>query len=252
MHKQIILFSLLVSVSGMANAQSSEELFNQGNLQYENGRHDEAVNYYRAIVINGFESPEVWYNLGNAYYKLNLLGPAVLSYERAKRLSPQDESINYNLKAVNLLITDKITPLPENFIITGIRNILNSLTSEGLLRILITVYLASFLIYILTLFMSPGRPKRASYFTLGVLGFTFIVTAGITGVKIDSDINDKKAVVMVSEMSVSSAPEEIGEELFILHEGTAVEIIGGGDEWAQIKIADGKAGWVSTDMLEVI
>ena len=236
----------------MANAESSEELFHQGNLQYENGQYNEAVNNYSTIVNNGLESPEVWYNLGNAYYKLNLLGPAVLSYEKAKKLSPQDENINYNLKVVNLLITDKITPLPENFIITGIRNILNSLTSEGLLRILITVYLASILIYILTLFMSRGRPKRASYLILGVLGFTFIVTAVITGVKIDSDINDKRAVVMISEMSVSSAPEEIGEELFILHEGTTVEIIGGSDKWAQIKIVDGKAGWVHTNMLEII
>ena len=117
---------------------------------------------------------------------------------------------------------------------------------------MLTVYLASILIYILTLFMSPGRPKRVSYLLLGVLGFTFVVTAIITGVKIDNDSNNKRAVVMVSEMSVASAPEEIGEELFILHEGTAVEIIGGSDSWAQIKIVDGKAGWVLTEMLEVI
>lgn len=251
LNKMILSFLLLIISTG-ASAQSSAELFHNGNLQYEKGEYDKAADNYRSIVNSGVESPEVWYNLGNTYYKLNMLGPAVLSFERAKRLAPQDENINYNLKATNLLITDKITPLPENFLITGVRNILGSFTSAGLLRLLLTVYLASILIYIVTLFMSPGRGKRVSYVILGVLGFTFVVTTIITGVKIDNDLNNIRAVVMVSEMSVASAPEEIGEELFILHEGTAVEIIGGSESWAQIKITDGKAGWVPTEMLEVI
>ena len=252
MLNKMILYLLLVFISSEAGAQSPAELFHNGNLQYEKGEYDKAADNYRSIVNSGVESPEVWYNLGNSYYKLNMLGPTVLSYERAKRLAPQDESINYNLKAVNLLITDKITPLPENLLITGARNILGSLTAAVLMRFLLTVYLSSTLIYILTLFMSSGRPKRVSYLILGALGFSFVVTAVITGVKIDTDLNNKRAVVMVTEMSVASAPEEIGEELFILHEGTAVEIIGGSESWAQIKIVDGKAGWVPTEMLEVI
>ena len=242
---------LILSVS-TAYAQTETEYFLSGNRHYEIGEYEDAVRNYRSLLDAGYESPELWYNLGNAYYKLGRIGYSVLSYERAKKLEPADESILYNLSAANLLVKDKITPPPENFLIKGLRDIRDSVKTDSLISTLITLYIASTVIYSLTLFMPKGRLIRMSYYTLFLFGLIFISVSIMTAIKIEHELNNVRAVVMVREMSVSSAPEEIGEELFILHEGTRVEIIGGSQEWAQIRLLDGKAGWVPTEMIEVI
>ena len=242
---------LILPVSA-ADAQTKTEFFLKGNDHYEMGEYEDAVQNYRSLLDTGFESSELWYNLGNAYYKLGRIGYSVLSYERAKKLEPTDESILYNLSAADLLLKDKIIPPPENFIIKGLRDIRDSLKTDSLISTLITLYIASIVIYSLTLFMPKGRSIRMSYYTLFLIGLMFFFVSIMTGIKIKHDLNNIRAVVMVQEMSVSSAPEEIGEELFILHEGTRIEIIGGSQEWAQIRLSDGKAGWVPTEMIEVI
>ena len=242
---------LILSISA-AHAQTEIEFFLRGNGHYEVGEYEDAVKNYRSLLDSGYESSELWYNLGNAYYKLGRIGYSVLSYERAKKLEPSDESILYNLSAANLLVKDKIIPPPENFLIEGLRNLRDSVTTDSLISILITLYISSIVIYSLTLFMPKGRLIRMSYYALFLIGLIFFSVSIMTGIKIEHELNNIRAVVMVQEMSVSSAPEEIGEELFILHEGTRVEIIGGSQEWAQIRLSDGKAGWVPTEMIEVI
>jgi len=109
------------------------EFFLKGNGHYEMGEYEDAVRNYRSLLDTGFESPELWYNLGNAYYKLGRIGYSVLSYERAKKLEPSDESILYNLSAANLLLKDKIIPPPENFLIKGLRNLRDSLKTDSLI-----------------------------------------------------------------------------------------------------------------------
>ena len=244
--------TFLILFISTAYAQTELDFFLSGNRHYEMGEYEDAVKNYRSLLDIGYESPELWYNLGNAYYKLGRIGYSVLSYERAKKLEPADESILYNLSAANLLVKDKITPPPENFLIKGLRDVRDTLKTGSLISTLITLYIAAIVIYSLTLFMPKGRLIRISYYALFLIGLIFISVSIMTGIKIEYELNNISAVVMVQEMSVSSAPEEIGEELFILHEGTRVEIIGGSQEWAQIRLLDGKAGWVPTEMIEVI
>ena len=252
MKNLLYLLTLTLSVNPILSAQTKVDLFLQGNGQYESGDYEGAVRSYTDIVEMGFESPELWYNLGNSYYKLERLGYSVLAYERAKKLSPADESILYNLKAANLLLKDKVTAPQENFIIEFIRSIHNSARTDGVIKFLILLYLASIFIYTLTLFMANGRLKRTLNYSLISFGILFFFTSVFAGLKIESELNSSRAVVMVEEMSVSSAPEEIGEELFLLHEGTTVELLGGSDSWKQIRLIDGKAGWAPAEMLEVI
>ena len=252
MKNLLYLLTLTLLVNPVLSAQTKVDLFLQGNGQYESGDYEGAVRSYTDIVEMGFESPELWYNLGNSYYKLERLGYSVLAYERAKKLSPADESILYNLKAANLLLKDKVTAPRENFIIEFISSIHNSARTDGVIKLLIFLYLASIFIYTLTLFMANGRLKRTLNYSLVTFGILFFFTSVFAGLKIESELNSSRAVVMVEEMSVSSAPEEIGEELFLLHEGTTVELLGGSDSWKQIRLIDGKAGWAPAEMLEVI
>ena len=252
MKKLLYLIPTLLLVNSVLSAQTEVDLYLQGNGQYEAGEYEEAVKSYMDIVEMGLESPELWYNLGNSYYKLERFGYSILAFERAKKLSPGDESILYNLKAANLLLKDKVTAPPENLIIKFIRSITNSARTDGVIKFLILLYLASIFIYTLTLFMADGRPKRTLNYSLISFGILFFFTSVFAGLKIEYELNSSRAVVMVEEMSVSSAPEEIGEELFLLHEGTTVELIGGGDSWKQIRLIDGKTGWAPAEMLEVI
>ena len=252
MKKLLYLFISTLLVNTVLSAQTKVDLFLQGNGQYESGDYEGAVRSYSDIVEMGFESPELWYNLGNSYYKLERLGYSVLAYERAKKLSPGDESILYNLKAANLLLKDRVTAPQENLIIRFISSIHSSATTNGVIKFLILLYLASIFMYTLTLFMAEGRLKRTLNYSLVSFGILFFFFSVFAGLKIEYELNSSRAVVMVEEMSVSSAPEEIGEELFLLHEGTTVELIGGSDSWKHIRLIDGKAGWAPAEMLEVI
>ena len=252
MKKLLYLLPTLLLVNSVLSAQTEVDLYLQGNGQYEAGEYEEAVKSYMDIVEMGLESPELWYNLGNSYYKLERFGYSILAFERAKKLSPGDESILYNLKAANLLLKDKVTAPRENMIIRSFRSLRDLVSSDELIRFLIFLYLASIFIYALTLFMVHGKLRRALNYSLMVFGTLFFFTSVFGGLKIEHELSSTRAVVMVAEMSVSSAPEEIGEELFLLHEGTTVELIGGSDSWVQIRLIDGKAGWAPAEMLEVI
>ena len=252
MKKLLYLFSTLLLANSVLSAQTEIDLYLQGNGQYEAGEYEGAVKSYMDIVEMGLESPELWYNLGNSYYKLGRSGYSILAFERAKKLSPGDESILYNLKAANLLLKDKVTAPRENVIIRSFRSLRDLVSSDELIRFLIFLYLASIFIFALTLFMVDGKLRRVLNYSLMVFGTLFFFTSVFGGLKIEHELNSSRAVVMVKEMSVSSAPEEIGEELFLLHEGTTVELIGGSDSWVQIRLIDGKAGWAPAEMLEVI
>jgi len=252
MKNLLYLITLTLLVSTVLSAQTKVDLFLQGNGQYESGDYEAAVRSYTDIVEMGFESPGLWYNLGNSYYKLERLGYSILAYERAKKLLPGDESILYNLRAANLLLKDKVTAPQENLIIRFIRSVIDSATTDGVIEFIIFLYLASIFIYTLTLFMANRRLKRFLNYSLISFGIILFFTSVFAGLKIEYELKSSRAVVMVEEMSVSSAPEEIGEELFLLHEGTTVELIGGSDSWKQIRLIDGKAGWAPAEMLEVI
>ena len=246
------LITLILFVNTALFAQTEVDLFLQGNGQYESGDYEGAVRSYSDIVEMGLESPELWYNLGNSYYKLGSLGYSVLAYERAKKISPGDESILYNLKATNLLLKDKVSAPQENITIRPFRSIGDSMRTDGVIKFLIILYLASSFMYAITLFMSNGRIKSILNYSLITFGILFFFVSVFAGLKIENELSSSRAVVMVEEMSVSSAPEEIGEELFLLHEGTTVELIGGSESWVQIRLIDGKAGWAPAEMLEVI
>jgi len=252
MKKLLYLITTIFLVNTALSAQTEIDLFLQGNGQYESGDYEGAVSSYTDIVEMGLESPELWYNLGNSYYKLESLGYSVLAYERAKKLSPGDESILYNLKAAKLLLKDKVIAPQENIIIRSIGSMGDSVRTDGVIKFIIFLYLVSIFIYALTLFMANGRLKSTLNYSLVATGILFFFSSVFAGLKIEYELKSSWAVVMVEEMSVSSAPEEIGEELFLLHEGTTVELISGSNSWMQIRLIDGKSGWAPAEMLEII
>lgn len=228
-------------------------LFDEGNRLYQEGDFGSAAASYEAVLAGGFESAEVYYNLGNAHFRLGSVGLAVLNYERAARLNPRGEDIQANLALVGQMLQDRIEPLPR-FWVLSVVDWWMTLIPRGRLGPLVALcYLA---LGVATVLLVLGRPsgwravlRRAAYASLAatiLLGGTFL--ARETGLG-----QPEEAVVMRTEARVLSAPsEEGGLTVFTVHEGTRVRIDRRAEDWAEIVLADGKVGWLPLAALEII
>ncbi|HRH67712.1 MAG TPA: tetratricopeptide repeat protein, partial [Bacteroidia bacterium] len=111
----LLLAGMTSTFSSLSAADNASDLFHQGNIAYQKGDYITAVQLYSGLLKSGKVSSEVYYNLGNAYYKTDSIAKAILSYERAKKLNPDDEDVAVNLKIASLRVVDKIEPLPKIF-----------------------------------------------------------------------------------------------------------------------------------------
>ena len=232
---------------------AQDALFDEGNRLYQEGDFGGAAASYEAVLTGGFESAEVYYNLGNAHFRLGSVGLAVLNYERAARLNPRGEDIQANLALVGQMLQDRIEPLPR-FWVLSVVDWWMTLIPRGRLGPLVALcYLA---LGVTTVLLVLGRPRgwhsalrRAVYASLAatiLLGGTLL--ARETGLG-----QPEEAVVMASEARVLSAPsEEGGLTVFTVHEGTRVRIDRRAEDWAEIVLADGKVGWLPLAALEII
>lgn len=238
--------------AGLAPAPQ-ESLFAEGNRLYQEGDFAAAAASYGAVIEGGFESAEVYYNLGNAHFRLGETARAVLNYRRAARLDPGNDDIRANLALVGRRLQDRIEPLPRFWLLTAF-DWWTGLIPGGMLRALVAAcYLlvgASAVLIVLRRPAGLRTPlRRFAYGAAAVtvlLGATLIVRE--TGVG-----RPEEAVVMVREARVLSAPsEEGGLTVFTLHEGTTVRIDRRAGDWAEIVLADGKVGWLPLEALEVV
>lgn len=128
MKYRLLIIAFLIS--SLCFAQEAALQFEKANQLYRDGKHQDAVDMYGQVYSNGFESSDLHYNMGNAYFKLNNIPRSIISYERAKRLSPGDEDILYNLRLANLKVIDKIEPLPELFFVGWWNSLVNIMSSS--------------------------------------------------------------------------------------------------------------------------
>ena len=237
----------------VARDADQESLFAEGNRLYQEGDFAAAAASYGAVVESGFESAEVYYNLGNAHFRLGETARAVLNYERAARLDPANGDIRANLALVNQRLQDRIEPLPRFWLLSAF-DWWMGLIPGGLLQVLVAVgYLLLGASVVLIVLRRPAgwrAPLRRFAYCAAVatalLGATLLVRETGLG-------RPEEAVVMVGEARVLSAPsEEGGLTVFTLHEGTTVRIDRRAGDWVEIVLADGKVGWLPLEVLEVI
>jgi tetratricopeptide (TPR) repeat protein len=211
-----------------------------------------AAKIYEMVLKNGV-SPELYYNLGNAYYRMDNIPLAVLNYERALLLSPGDEDIRFNLQMARSKTIDKITPESEMFFVTWYHALVNLTSVDGwafmaLLALGLAVVLA--LVY---LFTSPIWLRKLGFFGAFGLLLVFIVANVFAYAQKQSFISRSGAIIMAPAATVKSTPAKQGTDLFILHEGTKVEITDGAmKQWKRIRVSDGKEGWIETSQIEII
>lgn len=225
-------------------AINPDSLILAANSKYNNGLYDSALSLYHEVINNGIESGELYYNIGNTYFKNNDIASAILYYEKAKRLLPNDDEIDYNLNIANSMIVDKIEKVPELFYHRWWNFFYNRLGADA--WTIFTLISFTFLIVTIGLFIiSKKRQNRKVSFYLGLLFLIITVTSfALASQKFNTGIEQNEAIVFTSSITVKSSPTQNAVDLFVIHEGTKVKIIDKIDNWVEIKIQNGSVGWL--------
>ena len=227
-------------------------MLDSANNAYSKANYELAARQYEMILSLGYESPQVYFNLGNAYYKLDNLGLSILNYERAKKLSLHDEDINYNLKLANQRTLDKIEPMPKLFLEEWWENLKN-MHSERTWAIRSIVCFILFFFFIGVFIVSNKLLNKQFGFWLSILFFVFSTISFFISKSRYNDITHKtSAVILSASAEIKNAPAESGIKLFILHEGTKVSSKETQGEWVKVSLTPEKVGWVKRSAIEFI
>ncbi len=203
-----ILSLLVFSFSFLVSFASTKA---EADALYEKEQYKEAAAAYEAVLKNEGVAAEVYYNLGNCYYKQDEIPLAVLNYERAFLLDPGDADIRANLALARGKTIDKVVPPSEMFFVTWWRDLTNCMSINAW-------------------------------------------TANLAALSQHADLTHRDtAIIMAPAVTVKSSPSETSTDLFLIHEGSKVEILDGSmKEWLEVKFEEGKQGWVPVSTLEII
>ena len=235
----------------LSNTQDLDSIFDQSNAFYTDGKYQMAIDGYKDILNSGFESAELYYNLGNAFYKLNNIPESNFFYEKARSISPTDEDILINLSFAQNLRIDKIEKLPITQTQNLKINILNLLSERGwsvLLIILAWIACVSFVLY---LSVNNSGNKRIFFTQFIILMIGFIVVFTINYEKKNLN-NEKFAIIYDKEIEVWSEPNKISELKFLLHEGTKVKQVDTIQDWVNIQLENGTLGWIQSSSIKTL
>ena len=245
---------LLLPLGMQAQALSyPDSLWNAGVEAYTNGDYASALKDWQDVQATGLMSKELYYNLGNAFFKDGQIAPAILWYERALRLDPSDDDVRYNLEYARALTQDRIEEVPEIFFEQW-RHSLCYLLPSNTWAVIALVFLALTVALVLLFLLGSTSGRRKLGFFAGIVTLLIALLGwDFARWQRQEARRQDQAIVMRPVSSVKSSPSASGaKDLFILHEGTRVKIMDNVGGYSQIEIADGRQGWIPASELEVI
>ena len=251
MKTRIIL--LLLGCINVLLAFGNNEHFQQANDLYTKGEYKAAAEMYQKLVDNNYESAALYFNLGNSYYKQNAVAEAILYYEKAKKLAPHDNDIQFNLDMANLQITDKIEPIPTFFLTSFWINLLQLSNMDGWAWITVISLFTVCVLFTLFTLSSEILWRKVNFYSglMLLLVALFSLYAAFSQHKIVSTSN--YAIVFTPTLNVKSSPGNTGKDLFVIHEGTKVQLLEQTEEdWYKIILADGNVGWLKKTDIKLI
>tara|TARA_R110002072_G_scaffold22615_1_gene79273 strand:- start:91754 stop:92503 length:750 start_codon:yes stop_codon:yes gene_type:complete len=240
--KKLIYISVLL-VFGSVFGQNGP-LFEQGKERYKEGKFQEAVDSWMKILNSGEHSANLYFNLGNAHYKLNNIGPSIYYYEKALQLDPNDSDIKTNLAFAEHAKIDAIEPLPKTVFAKWYATTSGILSFNGW-AIAAVAFSVLFTILFLTYYFSVSERKKRLLFGGALFSILFLIISLAMAFQIQSDTRkDKPAIIFAESIEVKSEPNMGSELAFVLHEGTKVQIIDQDESWVRIELSNGKDGWI--------
>lgn len=244
-----LLIILLLIISANAFAQN-EVLFDTGKEQYKNAKYQEAIDSWMKIVQNGEHSAALFFNIANAQYKLNKIGPSIYYYEKALQLDPNDSDIKTNLTFAENARVDAITPLPSTIFSKWYRNIAEIFTYNGwaILSVFFSIlFVALFLLYY---FSYSAKIKRLIFATSMLSLILFVGSISMAFLTYDDYSRNNPAIIFAEEIQIKAEPSLGSSTAFVLHEGTKVQVTAEDGQWYRILLADGKDGWIQSSELK--
>lgn len=249
-HGFVILALYLSSIAAFGG--EADQLFLKANEAYNEGHYADAVKLYEQILNARYESAELYYNLGNASFKTNEFPSAILYYEKALKLSPNDEDILFNLNVANTRIVDKIEVLPELFIRKWWRSVYNLFSADSWSKVSIFFTVVFFVLLAFYLLSKVIFVRKAAFYSGLVVLVLMIISLLLSIQKYQVQKNQREAIVFAPTITVKSSPTPNSVDLFVLHEGSKVKIIERVGDWNEIKIANGSVGWLPASSLRSI
>jgi len=232
--------------------RSADELFARGADQYARGEYEAAADSFREILSAGIRTSRVYYNLGNACFKRNQIGQAILYYEKTLRLDPTDEDARENLRYANVRIRDRNPGEDLPYLLALAVRARDLLRLEEVTRLFLGLYLAAMILgagWIL----ANGRPWAPH---LGIAALALLALSLACGgwmlLQGHARSSADEAIVLAEKTEVLSGPGSENTLLAPVHEGTKVRIHNRREEWVQVTLPDGRVGWMRGETLGVI
>ena len=247
--RHFLFFILFVNIS----FSQQNDIFVVANEKYNSLDFVGAIEKYNELLKGGFHSSELYFNLGNAYYKLDSLAQSIYYYEKGLKYFPNDSSLIQNLAYLNNLTIDDIESLPEDIVSKQFNYLLNYFSFNTWSIITIITAILSCVIFLLY-FLSKSSIYKRTYFTIFILSFILTSSLLFVNFKIyNVQTTIEFGIVYKDVIEVNFEPNEKSEVLFEIHEGTKVEIIENFDtDWLKIKLSNGQTGWVIKNQIKII
>ncbi|MCE8620413.1 MULTISPECIES: tetratricopeptide repeat protein [Bacteroides] len=244
--------SVIIRNTEFSSSKLEDATKSEGDSAYIRNDFASAIQIYESLLRKG-EAADVYYNLGNSYYKVNEIAKAILNYERALLLQPGNGDIRANLEIARSKTVDKVETVPEVFFVTWTKALINSMSVDAWA----VCGVVSFLLLIVSLyffiFSKQVVLKKVGFIT-GIVFLIVVVMTNVFAFKQKKELLHRdSAIIMNPSVTVRSTPSESGTSLFILHEGHKVDIKDSSmKDWKEIRLEDGKVGWVPVSSIEII
>ena len=249
--KRFISLSVLAFCFLVMYAQPVD-LFRQGNEAYRQSDYLQAIEAYTAVLDAGYENADLYYNLGNAYYRTEQMGMAVLCYERALRIEPGFAEAKQNLALANARTEDKITPIPEFLLARWYRALNTLLPPTGWLITLLVLGVLAVVAVGLIRFSGSYPWRKTAFVAIIVIGVLLLVTICCTFSSINRYNRHDRAVVTQPMVVVKGSPDDAGVDKLVLHEGTTLVVDEALGTWYKVRLADGNTGWLPDTEITII
>jgi tetratricopeptide (TPR) repeat protein len=247
-----ILLLMLVAFSLHASAITPDSLMVRANRAYDHQQYDTAINMYQQVLKQGFVSSTLYFNLGDAYFRQKDMPSAILYFEKAKKLDPNNADIQYNLNLANTMIPDKIVKVPKMFLKRW-WNYFYEMFDANTWAVLSLISFAFFVLLAGIFILSHGRSTRKVSFFVGVLMlFVSIAAFGLASQKAYYMRHHSEAIIFTPTITAKSSPTPNSVDLFVIHQGTKVHLLDEVDGWEKIRLQNGSIGWLPKQSMKEI
>ena len=248
-----LLVAMMLPLSRPASAQDAGSLWAAGVEAYGEGRWSDAADAWNAVAVSGLESSELYYNLGNAYFRASEYGRAILNYERALKIDPSNGDAAFNLEYASTMVQDRIEEIPEFFVKTWLRSLCRTMSSNAWAVLFLILFAAALAMGVVFALATSSSWKKTGFWSGIVLALVAALCLSMSLWQRSEYESGDYAIVLSPVASVKSSPYgDSSKDLFILHEGAKTRVLEVVGDWSNIELSDGRQGWIKSSSVELI